>query len=199
MPTYILTVIYKIICNDVNITDCYVGHTTNLKQRTIEHKYACSKETNKSYNFNVYQTIRANGGWNNWSIVKIEDYPCNCKQEAHSREQYWYHSLNAKLNMISPVLDEENALQNLKNWQLKKHNEAVERETKRKQEREQYLTDNAEAIKQKAYETRKAYVLKNRERINANMRAYNAEHKEELSDRNKKYRKARLAKTLIKE
>jgi hypothetical protein len=24
----------------------------------------------------VYSTIRENGGWNNWSMVEIEKYPC---------------------------------------------------------------------------------------------------------------------------
>ena len=27
---YSRTVIYKIVCNDLSITDCYVGHTTEF-------------------------------------------------------------------------------------------------------------------------------------------------------------------------
>ena len=30
---YSKTVIYKIVCNDINITDCYIGHTTAFSKR----------------------------------------------------------------------------------------------------------------------------------------------------------------------
>ena len=34
-------IIYKITCNDPNITDAYVGHTTNFVQRKHCHKQEC--------------------------------------------------------------------------------------------------------------------------------------------------------------
>ena len=39
--------------------------------------------------------IRENEGWNNWSMIEIEKYPCNDKNEACARERYWYELLNA--------------------------------------------------------------------------------------------------------
>ena len=35
-------VMYKIVCNDLNINDCYVGHTTNFNNRKSDHKYNCN-------------------------------------------------------------------------------------------------------------------------------------------------------------
>ena len=39
---YSKTIIYKIVCNDLNITDVYVGHTTNFIKRKARHKYDCN-------------------------------------------------------------------------------------------------------------------------------------------------------------
>jgi hypothetical protein len=187
MPTYIKTVIYKLICKDITIVDCYVGHTTNKKSRINEHKYACNNSNSKSYNAKLYETIRNTGGWDNWSLVEIEAYPCDTKEQAHSREQFWIHSLNANLNMISAVLDIDNKLQKLEDYRLKLHNEALEREAIRKQEREQYLIENKDKIKERQIQVRKEYVLKNRDYINKRMREYNQKTKERLADRAKKY------------
>ena len=34
---YSNTHFYKIVCKDLNIKDCYVGHTTNFKNKKYEH------------------------------------------------------------------------------------------------------------------------------------------------------------------
>jgi hypothetical protein len=47
---YKKTIIYKIVCNDLNITDVYVGHTTNFINRKARHKYDCNNIYR--YNFN---------------------------------------------------------------------------------------------------------------------------------------------------
>ena len=35
---YSKTSIYKIVCNDLNITDCYVGNTTEFTKRKSDQK-----------------------------------------------------------------------------------------------------------------------------------------------------------------
>ena len=35
---YSKTIIYKIVCNDLDITDLYVGHTTDFIRRRHHHK-----------------------------------------------------------------------------------------------------------------------------------------------------------------
>ena len=93
------TIIYKIVCNDLNIKDIYVGHTTDFTRRLSRHKSTCNKNDN---NFKIYQTIRNNGGWDNWSMLEIEKYSCNDRNEASSRERYWYEQLQANMNTLYP-------------------------------------------------------------------------------------------------
>ena len=100
---YSKTIIYKIVCNDLNITDVYVGHTTNFIKRKAQHKSDCNNINRKAYNFKIYNTIRNNGDFENWSMIEIEKYPCNDINEACSRERYWYELLNAKLNTNYPA------------------------------------------------------------------------------------------------
>ena len=51
--------------------------------------------------------IRDNGDWNNWSMIEIEKYPCNDKNEARFRERYWYELLEATMNTQSPTVNLE--------------------------------------------------------------------------------------------
>ena len=94
--------IYKIVSNNPDIKDCYVGSSTNFKQRKADHKKNCNSEKSKKYNLNVYKFIRDNGGWENWSMVQIEPYPCNTKRELESRERHHFEQLNANLNSQNP-------------------------------------------------------------------------------------------------
>ena len=99
---YSKTIIYKIVCKDLSITDVYVGHTTGFKDRKSKHKTRCN-----NYNLKIYKYIRDNGGWNNFDMIQIEEYPCNNVNEAKSRERYWYELLNSKLNMRRPIISDE--------------------------------------------------------------------------------------------
>jgi hypothetical protein len=96
------TIIYKIVCKDLNITDIYVGHTTNFIKRKAQHKYTCINPNAEHYNYKVYSTIRDNGNWENWDMIEIEKYNCNDKNEASARERYWYENLKANLNSNCP-------------------------------------------------------------------------------------------------
>jgi hypothetical protein len=99
---YKKAMIYKICCNDLKVKDIYVGSTTEFTKRKSSHKSKCHKENNKGFNFNVYRFIRDNGGWDNWSMVLVERYPCNDNYELKSRERYYIETLNAKLNSVIP-------------------------------------------------------------------------------------------------
>jgi len=104
---YLKTVMYKFVCNDLNVTDVYVGHTTHFVKRKGSHKSSCYNENDKSHNLKIYQTIRANGDWDNWQMIEIEKYPCNDGNEARLRERYWYEQLNANMNMINPYCSKQ--------------------------------------------------------------------------------------------
>jgi hypothetical protein len=105
MVDYTNTIIYKIYCKNENITDLYVGHTTNFLERKYAHKLACNnlKNTQKIYSF-----IRNNGGWENWDIIEIAKYNCKDVYEARKREQEHFEKLNATLNTTQPYFDKNN-------------------------------------------------------------------------------------------
>ena len=84
---YSNTCFYKIVCNDLSITECYVGHTTDFRSRKSNHKSDCNNENGKSYNFRIYQFIREQGGWSNWSMVLIEQISCANSLDALKRER----------------------------------------------------------------------------------------------------------------
>lgn len=99
---YSKTVIYKIVCNDLNIKDCYVGSTTDFRVRKNSHKSRCTNINSNKYHLKVYQSIRDHGDWDNWSMILIEKYPCNDHLESLQRERYWIEQLTANLNICIP-------------------------------------------------------------------------------------------------
>lgn len=107
MSKYENTIIYKIVCNDLNINDCYVGSTVNFKSRKYDHKRSCTNSNDPAYNQSKYQFIRDNGGWENWSMIEIEKYPCKDNNEARARERYHYEQLNSNLNNRLPKREYE--------------------------------------------------------------------------------------------
>ena len=103
---YQTTVIYKIVCNDFNVKDLYVGHTTDFRSRKNCHKKSCCNPNSKKHNFTLYKSIRENGGWSNWTMVEVEKFPCNDSNEATAREQFWYEQFCPTLNMRCPHNDD---------------------------------------------------------------------------------------------
>ena len=96
--------IYEIVCKDVNITERYVGSTTNLIQRRREHKCSCNNEKDKNHNVFVYQFIRENGSFENWDVVLIEQViDCKDKENLHKRERYYIVEKKAELNKKIPL------------------------------------------------------------------------------------------------
>jgi len=100
VPTdYSKTCIYKLVHKeDFNNENIYIGSTTNFRKRKNEHKNCCNNEKYKRYHQKNYQSIRDNGGWNEWNMIEIEKYPCNDKREAEAKEEYWRTHFNAVLN-----------------------------------------------------------------------------------------------------
>jgi hypothetical protein len=95
--------IYKIVCNDINITECYVGSTTKFSTRKNQHKNNCNNENNRSYDIYVYKFIRDHGGWSNWDMLEIEKYECKDGNELRTRERYYIEHLKAELNKQVPT------------------------------------------------------------------------------------------------
>jgi len=159
------TVIYKIVCLDSTITDVYVGSTTDFNKRKRQHKYCCYNENNKDYNLKIYETIRANGGWDNYNIIEIESYPCENDEQQRERERYWYDILKPSMNSQLPLSTKE----------------------ERKESDKEY---NKEYKKTEKY---KEYLEKNREKRNQNQREYREKTREKRNQNQREYREKRRA------
>lgn len=107
MVNYNETIIYKLCCKNSEITDVYIGHTTNFRKRKNDHKESCNNQNSMKYNLKVYKFIRDNGGFENWNMVMIEEYQCENKLQAMCRERHWIENLNSTLNCIIPTRSKE--------------------------------------------------------------------------------------------
>ena len=88
---------YKIVCDDLP-NFVYVGSTMSYVNRKYSHKSDCNNENGKKYNLKIYQTIRANGGWENWRMVCIHQQEVNNKREAEQIEEQYRVELNGNMN-----------------------------------------------------------------------------------------------------
>ena len=103
MPKYENSIIYKIKHNeDYDDKTIYVGSTSNFKNRKNQHKCNCNNEKNIKYNYTVYQYIRDNGGWEQFVMIPIEQYPCNNKDELKIKERHHIDLLKPTLNKNIP-------------------------------------------------------------------------------------------------
>lgn len=172
---YSRTVIYKICCVNLTITELYVGNTTDFTRRKSEHR-----RNSKAKYLKIYTTIQANGGWDNWTMVELEKYPCADGNEARSRERYWIEELAAKLNIKRPIVTAEETAE-----YHKKYNET------HKEERREYYETHKEEFKE-YYETHKEEIKEYRETHSEKIKAYQKEyentHKEERKEYHKEYR-----------
>ena len=96
------TVIYKWVCNDLNVTEIYVGSTTDIIRRRATHKGNCNNSTLLAYDYKIYKTMRDNGGFSNWTMLEIEKYPCEDKAACKNRERHWMELLHAGMNTQIP-------------------------------------------------------------------------------------------------
>jgi hypothetical protein len=162
---YSKTVIYKLVCKDLTIKDCYVGHTTDFTKRKYSHKSDFKNE--KKMNLKVYKMIRENGGWENWDMIEIEKYPCKDNNEARSRERYWVEKENPKLNSYKPYASKE---------EKKKYNIDYCYEY-RKQNRQRLLNE------------KKEYYKKNKDELNKKHTSYRELNRIKINNQNKEYYK----------
>ena len=159
---YSKTIMYKLVCNDLTITDVYVGHTTDFRKRKNSHKSNCCNINSNTYHLKVYQIIRANGNWESWTMVQIEQYPCLNVYEAGARERYWFEELNSKLNTRVPNRSDTESSK-------------IYRET-----HEHAIKINLKNTKEHRKERDRLYYEKNKERIINRQMKYYANHKDHI-------------------
>ena len=200
---YSKTIIYKLCCNDVNIKEVYVGHTTDIISRRRQHKSSCNNENHKEYNYYKYEFIRENGGWDNWSLVPVEEYPCENVNQALIRERYWIETLQAGLNKQIPTRSKGEYRKEYRN-----NNKQIINEMQKKyrnnnkqiinEKQKEYYDDNKEKIlekqkdyyhnnKEKILEKQKEYRNNNKQIINEKQKEYYDDNKEKILEKHKDY------------
>ena len=92
--------IYKIFCQDPSIPQVYVGQTMNFDKRRDSHFYSTLIYENV---VRLYEFIRTHGGWKNWKMVIVKQYPLTTtKQNLDRLEWYWWKTLGGELNSMKP-------------------------------------------------------------------------------------------------
>jgi hypothetical protein len=162
--------IYEIVCKDVNITQRYIGSTTNLIKRRNSHKTCCNNEKSKEYNYYVYQFIRENGSFDNWDVVLIEQViDCKDNENLHKRERHYIESLKAELNKKIPLRTQKEY--------------DVDNREKKKEYRKEYNENNRYELN----ECQRAYRANNNEKYNECQRAYHEKNKNKINERRRIY------------
>jgi hypothetical protein len=176
------SVIYKIVCRDPSVTDCYVGRTSCFSSRVNQHSTCCNNLHSNNYGLKVYQVIREKGGWTNWEIKEIEEVEHDSfdTTAAREREAFWFKELNANLNNNIP---NQGHKESCKMW-YKKNPEYFKEYSK------QYAIKNKDIIKEKT----KEYYAANKEKMNATCKAWVENNRE----RNRKYQMDRYYKLKAK-
>lgn len=191
---YSQTIIYKLCCKDTTIPDIYIGHTTNFNQRKHNHKTNCCNENSKNHNLNVYKFIRIYGGWNNWSMIQLEEFNCNNSREATIRERYWIDLLKPNLNCINPFTSKEEKYLQKKDWYEENKDtildKAKEHYEENKEQKLAYQKQYAEEHKEEIAEKQKEYREKNKDKLSEQKKEYREMNKEEAAIANKEWREA---------
>ena len=175
-------IIYKIVCNDLEIKECYVGSTINFRSRKHDHKKRCNNPNSDKYNINVYKFIRDNKGWDNWDMIQIEEYKFNNRRELNARKRYWIETLNAKLNVIIPTRTNKEYYEQHKEQIRKKAKDYAKNNPELiKEQSKKYRTNNKEKIKEKD----KKYYENNKEKIKQKNTEYFENNKDQIRERDK--------------
>lgn len=98
------SVIYRIRSKNENITDIYIGSTTQFNKRKVLHKSRCNNEHGFMYSSNPYVFIRSNGGWDEWVMEILETYHTTSKDDLRHRERLYYEVYEPSLNMRAPYV-----------------------------------------------------------------------------------------------
>lgn len=102
--------IYMIFCEDEGVDEFYIGSSANLKNRISSHKYSCEDINGKLYNLKLYTYIRANFGFDNFTVKTLQRYPCENDLQLRQREQEWIDELKPTLNEKRAYTSKEDEL-----------------------------------------------------------------------------------------
>ena len=97
--------IYQIYPTNIEASDnCrYIGSTVNFNRRKAQHRKNTTNKRSKLYNSSLYVFIRQMGGFDNFIIEKIIDYPCESKAQGLLKEKEYIMNAKSLLNTNNPI------------------------------------------------------------------------------------------------
>ena len=175
-------VIYMIHHKTDDTKEFYIGSSFEFKARCRAHKSDCNNQNNKNYNYKVYKYIRENGGFNEWRIVKLYDYPCKNKYQLELEEQRMVKKYKSTLNTQIPRRTKKEYRKDNKKKILQKETERYQNNKEKILQREkEYRQNNKEEIAEK---DKKRY-QKNKEKILQQKKGYYEANKKKIAEKNK--------------
>lgn len=149
--------IYKIVNNLDN--KIYIGSTcSKLSKRLGQHK----GNLNKWIDNRLYAHILL-VGWNNISIILIEPYPCNNKDELLKRERYFIEQMNPELNKQKPRRTKKEWINDNED-KIKDYRKTYREQQQKKRTENIKSKEEIEEIKRESIECRKEYMINFRQR-----------------------------------
>ena len=103
---YTNAVIYKIQHHE-KLELVYVGSTTDFTRRKAEHKRRCHNSNDKNHDAKIYRMIRDNGGWDDFKMIIIKEFPCDSKIELLIEEDLMMMELKSSLNSCKSYCTED--------------------------------------------------------------------------------------------
>ena len=116
----------------------YIGSTTQFIKRKYQHKLYCMNINNNDhryFNIKLYNLMRENGGWEQFNIIVIKEFPCNNKIELLIEEDKIMRDMNATLNsQYAFMTDEQRKILKQKKDKTyrEKHNEELKEKKNKK-------------------------------------------------------------------
>lgn len=160
--------IYKLVNLDTD--ECYIGSTCEptLARRLAKHvaNYKRYQEGKHTY-MTSYKILESD----NYDIQLIENYPCDSKDQLHSREGHWIKQTDCVNKYV--------AGRNVKQW-YQDNKEVVS------EKRKQYRKSNGDKLR----EISKQYYNENKEMIKEKYKKLYQDNKEAICEKTNQYKKA---------
>jgi len=136
--------VYRIASINPELTQCYIGSTKNIKNRTIMHHSDCNNVNSPRYNYPMYQYIRNNGGMLNFEFINLRDIDIDGDDKKAIYEQYYFEMYGGFTNCLNKYYPNRSKLQ----YRIQHEVEIKQYRTDNKESIKQYRENNKEKMKQ---------------------------------------------------
>jgi hypothetical protein len=164
----------------------YIGSTTKqyLSQRMDCHRTAYKRWKNDKCRLTTSFKVFEEYGVENCSIVLIESYPCESKDELRTREGYYIKTIDCVNKNIAGRTKKQYRLENRDKYMEYLIHYRLENRDKIIEQKKQHYQENRERL----LEQKNQYRLENRDKIIEQKKQHYQENRERLLEQKKKYR-----------